>query len=132
MRWLAVAIVVIVEVAGSRTAPRPGLGGDHLGVLLALVGFAVGVLSMLFVQRCGTALLVGQLALIVASSLALFWMQPNGAGVLGVFIAVSVAALRLREPLARVIAGGTFASLAAVGLLSSGKSATRSRSARSA
>jgi signal transduction histidine kinase len=124
MRWLATAIVVIVEVVGVRTAPRAGLGGDHLGILLALVGFAVGVLSMLFVMRCGTALLVGQLVLIVVSSLALFWMQPNGAGVLGVFIAVSTAALRLRGPFARTIAGGTFVALAAVGLLTGGKSAS--------
>ena len=47
-RWLrpvGVLIVAIVIIDGPATQPAPGLHGDRLGVLAALVAFAVGLLG---------------------------------------------------------------------------------------
>jgi hypothetical protein len=47
-RWLrpvGVVIVAIVIIDGPAERPAPGLHGDRLGVLLALVAFAVGLLG---------------------------------------------------------------------------------------
>jgi signal transduction histidine kinase len=85
----------IVVVATSRAKPGAGLHGASLGVTLALVGFAlaaVGGFAALLVHRTGAWLLVPVLILLMVSSSVLVWLQPNGAGPVGLLIAVGVAA----------------------------------------
>jgi signal transduction histidine kinase len=96
MHPLAALAVVLVGVGSVLAQPRPGLAGEHLGILLALAGLAVGVAGVvkghslpLFAQICFYGLLM-------LGSGALVWLQPNGSGFLGVFVAVSAAALALR------------------------------------
>ncbi len=98
-RPLAVLVVVLVAIAGARTQPRPGISGEYLGVLLALVGFAAAVAGAIASRRAPAAvqvpILVPLFSLLIASSAVLVWLQPDGLGLVGVFIAVSAAGLRL-------------------------------------
>src|ERR671934_587023 len=91
--WAAVAVVVI---AGSQVHPRPGLSGQHLGVLLALIGFVVGVAAVMLERGRSAAALVPRFALLVLSSATLVALQQKGPAFLGAFIAVAAAALRIR------------------------------------
>jgi signal transduction histidine kinase len=97
MRPLGFAVVALVEVAGARAHPRPGLTGEHLGILLALLGFAAGVVAVMFTPRRAAAVAqVPSFALLIISSAALAGMQPKGPAFLGAFIAVAAAAMRIR------------------------------------
>ena len=100
--WAAVAIVVI---AGSQVQPRPGLSGQHLGVLLALIGFVVGVLAVMIERGRSAAALLPRFALLVLSSAALVALQPKGPAFLGAFVAVAAAALRIRGRAGTAIVG---------------------------
>jgi len=92
---IGIGALVIVVVATSRAKPGAGLHGASLGVTLALAGFAlaaVGGFAALLVHRTGAWLLVPVLILLMVSSSVLVWLQPNGAGPVGLLIAVGVAA----------------------------------------
>jgi DNA-binding NarL/FixJ family response regulator/signal transduction histidine kinase len=92
---IGLGAVVIVVVATSRAKPGAGLHGASLGVTLALAGFAlaaIGGFAALLVYRSGAWLLVPVLILLMVSSSVLVWLQPDGAGPVGLLIAVGVAA----------------------------------------
>jgi signal transduction histidine kinase len=96
MRPLGWAAVAVVVVAGSQVHPRPGLSGEHLGVLLSLIGFVAGVAAVMLGRGRSAAAQVPPFALLVLSSAALVALQPRGPAFLGAFIAVAAAALRIR------------------------------------
>ena len=119
--------LVIVVVATSRAKPGAGLHGASLGVTLALAGFAlaaVGGFAALLVHRTGAWLLVPVLILLMVSSSVLVWLQPDGAGPVGLLIAVGVAA--------RVIPGRTSVVLltACLGFLLVAESVSQNRQHR--
>lgn len=92
---VGLAVVVIVVVASSRAKPGAGLHGASLGVSLALVGFALAALvgfGALVLRRMGAWMLLPVLGLLVVSSAVLVWLQPDGAGAVGMLIAVGIAA----------------------------------------
>jgi len=93
LRPLAFGVVLLVGVAGSRTAPRPGLSGDRLGVLLGLVGFGVGVAGVVLARDSSAKIQAPFFFLLVVSAATLVWLQPNGPGYIGVFVAVGAATL---------------------------------------
>jgi signal transduction histidine kinase len=108
---VGLAALVIVVVATSRAKPGAGLHGASLGVSLALVGFALAALGgfgALVVHRTAARLLVPVLVLLMASSAVLVWLQPDGAGAVGLLIAVGIAA--------RIIPGRTSVILLAASL----------------
>jgi signal transduction histidine kinase len=111
LRPLGLGVVVLVELTGSGSGPHPGLSGRSLGVLLALAGFAGGVLGGMFLRRVSYAGLVGLFVLLVLSSSALAWLQPDGPGFLGCFVAVSAGAMRLPERSGAALAGLAVLSL---------------------
>ena len=87
--------LVIVVVATSRAKPGAGLHGASLGVTLALAGFALAAVvgfGALVVRWSGTWLLASVLTLLMVSSSVLVWLQPDGAGAVGLLIAVGIAA----------------------------------------
>ncbi|HXY44004.1 MAG TPA: histidine kinase [Acidimicrobiales bacterium] len=95
-------LVVLIAVTTSLTKPRPGLSGDRLGILLALVGIVLAVAAMLrgpqhVVARCGF------LALLVSCSAILVWLQPNGPGYLAAFLAAAIGAFNLPLPLGTAV-----------------------------
>jgi signal transduction histidine kinase len=96
MRPLGWAAIALVEITGARAHPRPGLTGEHLGILLGLIGFAAGVAAVMLGPRRSAAAQVPSFALLVLSSATLVALQPKGPAFLGAFIAVAAAALRVR------------------------------------
>ena len=87
--------LVIVVVTSSRARPGAGLHGASLGVTLALIGFGLAAVvgfGALVVRRSGTWLLASVLTLLMVSSAVLVWLQPDGAGAVGLLIAVGIAA----------------------------------------
>jgi signal transduction histidine kinase len=99
------AVLALVEIAGTRSHPRPGLVGDHLGILLALIGFAAGVAGVMLLPRRSVTAQVASFALLILTSAALVALQPNGPGFLGAFVAVAAAAIRVRGLPGSVLVG---------------------------
>jgi signal transduction histidine kinase len=96
LRPVAIAGAVLVAVLTSRAEPSPGLNGERLGVLLAVLVFATGVLGVLWSRRRGAAVQAPFFFAVLASAVALVWLQRHGPGLIGVFVAVGVAAMRVR------------------------------------
>jgi signal transduction histidine kinase len=117
--WAAIALVVIT---GVRSHPRPGGSGEHLGILLALVGFAAGVVAVMFSPRRSAAAQVPSFALLILSSAALVGLQPNGPAFLGAFIAVAAAAIRIRGVPGTIIVALALVALPIAEIAGKGKS----------
>ena len=96
MRPLGVAAIVLVEISGVQARPRPGFAGEHLGILLALVGFAAGGAGVMSTRRRAAIAQAPFFAMLVLSSATLVALQPKGPAFLGAFIAVAAAAMRVR------------------------------------
>jgi signal transduction histidine kinase len=122
LRTLGSALVVLVEVTGSLTKPQPGLSGDRLGILAGLVGIAVGLLGLRYPPRHARWAQVVFLALLVSASVALVWLQPNGPGFLGVFLAVVAAALFFPARAGAAVVVVALGAQAVVGALAGGRS----------
>jgi signal transduction histidine kinase len=106
---IGVGALLIVVVVASRAKPGAGLHDASLGVTLALVGFALAVVAgfiLLAAHRTAGWLLLPVLVLLMASSAALVWLQPDGAGGVGLLIAVGIAA--------RIVPGRTSVALLTV------------------
>ena len=104
--------LVLVVVATSQSKPGAGLHGASLGVTLALSGFAlaaVGGLCALLVRSAASWILLPVLVLLMVSSAALVWLQPNGAGAVGLLMAVGISA--------RIIPGRTSVALLTASLV---------------
>lgn len=95
MRALGFAAIALVEIIGAQSHPRPGLAGEHLGILLALIGFAAGVLGAMGTRQRAPSVQVPVFVVLILSSAVLVALQPHGPAFLGAFIAVSAAALRI-------------------------------------
>src|SRR5262249_39448385 len=65
------AVLALVWIAGSRAHPHPGLAGEHLGVLLALIGFSAGVIGVMLLPRRSAAAQVPSFAVLILSSATL-------------------------------------------------------------
>lgn len=96
LRPLGLVVIALVVVTGAQAHPRPGLHGEHLGILLALAAFTVGVLGVMNTRRQAALVQLPFFAALVVSSSALVALQPKGPAFLGAFIAVATAALRVR------------------------------------
>src|SRR5207247_889802 len=86
---------LVIVVATSKAKPGAGLHGASLGVTLALAGFALAALggfASLVARRTAAWVLIPVLVLLMVSSSVLVWLQPDGAGPVGLLIAVGVAA----------------------------------------
>src|SRR5262249_22576896 len=91
MRPLGFAAILLVELAGAKAHPRPGLSGERLGILVA----AVGVIGVLNARTRTAAVQAPFFAVLVICSATLVGLQPNGPAFLGAFIAVAAAAFRV-------------------------------------
>jgi signal transduction histidine kinase len=120
LRTTAIALVVLIEVTGALTKPTPGFSGHHLGVLLGLVGVVVGMLGVMRTSPCATARQIFFFGLLVASSVTLFWLQPNGPGFLATFLAVTSATLRIRASMGAAVAVVAVVAQAVVGAVANG------------
>jgi signal transduction histidine kinase len=115
MRPLGLVVLAIVAAAAMTTAPRPGLHGAGLAVLLALVGVVAGAAGLavsLRTRRTSAALHLLPLVILIASSATLVWVQPDGSGFLGGFVAAGAASSRLPRRSAAIVAGLALGALA--------------------
>ncbi|HYX58344.1 MAG TPA: histidine kinase [Streptosporangiaceae bacterium] len=106
---VGVGVLLIVVAVSSKAKPGAGLHDASLGVSLALTGFVLAVVAgfiLLAVHRTAAWLLLPVLVLLMASSAALVWLQPNGAGGVGLLVAVGIAA--------RIVPGRTSVALLTV------------------
>jgi signal transduction histidine kinase len=106
---IGVGALLIVVVVSAKAKPGAGLHDASLGVSLALLGFGLAVVAgfvLLAVHRTAAWLLVPVLGLLMASSATLVWVQPDGAGAVGLLIAVGIAA--------RIVPGRTSVALLTV------------------
>lgn len=102
---LAIAAIAVVVIASFNYRPAPGLRGDHLSVSVALIVFAAGTIAVVRLHDAPTPLMAALLGMVVLAAAVLVGLQPDGAGFLGVFPAVSAAALRLPLRAAAAVAG---------------------------
>jgi signal transduction histidine kinase len=110
---IAATVVLLITV---RQNPPPGLHGESLGVLIALVGVEIGAITALAMRRDAGRLLVLPFVPLVVGSVALTWLQPRGAaGSLGFFIAAA-AALRLMPERRRRLVAATAVAVIGVTL----------------
>jgi signal transduction histidine kinase len=100
---LVVLVAVLVEIGGLASRPRPGPAGEHLVVLLALVGFAVGIIGVLVTNEDAQGRSAAFIVVIIATSAVLLGVQPTGPANLGAFVAVALAAMRVRGRAGRAI-----------------------------
>ncbi len=105
MRPLAVILVAVVVTGAFQTQPGPGLEGRYLAISLALIVFGVGTLAAIRLPGASPGVLLPVFVAVVSGAATLVGLQTNGPGFLGVFPAVSAAALRLPVRLAVAIAG---------------------------
>ena len=94
LRPLGIAIVVVMLVAGSRSHPQPGTHGRGLAIGAALLVFALAWLCIMRLRVAAPRVQAPLFLLLIAASAALVWLQPEGPGILGVFVAVAVGTMR--------------------------------------
>jgi signal transduction histidine kinase len=82
---------------------------------VALAVLAIGTLAMIRLPKPAAAVQGPLLAAVVLAATALTHLQPDGLGFLGVFPAISVAALHLAERQAALVAGLAVAALSIAG-----------------
>lgn len=115
-RVLGTAVLVFVAIATFQTHPSPGDHGRSLEVAVALAIFCLATLGVTRVPGAGQAVQLVLMLAAVAGSAALIGLQPSGPGFLGMFPAVSAAALRLPARLSAVVGGSAIAVVAVAGL----------------
>lgn len=93
IRGVGVVVIVVVLVLSIGQSPRPAFAGRGLAVTVSLIVLLVS--AVLSFRDAVPAGLLGPVIGMVLSSAALVWLQRTGAGVAGLFVAVTVAAIRL-------------------------------------
>jgi signal transduction histidine kinase len=92
-RWVALVVIAVVVTLSLTQHPGPSLTGAGLGVSLSLA-VLVGATATL-VRRPEATITAIALTGLIAASASLAWLQPNGAGDAGLFVAVALAGIRL-------------------------------------
>src|SRR5258708_11475485 len=109
IRVLAVAAIAFVVITSFQARPAPGSHGEALGVAVALIVFCGATIAAMWLTQAGSAVQLAVLLVAVVSAAALIGLQGNSAAFLGVFPAISLAALvlpgRLSALVARLAAG---------------------------
>jgi len=119
MRVLGAVAAAFVVIASVRAVPAPGIHGTGLAVTLSLVAFCaatVATFTMHFTETRPAQLFVIVLVVVLAAA-ALIDLQANHAAFIGVFPALTVAALALPPRLAAVIAGVALCAVTGAWLL---------------
>jgi signal transduction histidine kinase len=110
LRYVGPAVVILAAGLAFRVHPAPGLEGHGLVILIALAAFAAGGLSALATRDRPGAAHAASLVVLLAGSGTLMWLQPDGAGIVGVFAGVFLLARQVPQRLevALYVAGTVF------------------------
>jgi signal transduction histidine kinase len=95
-RWVASVVIAVVVALSLTQHPGPSLTGTGLGVSLSLVVLVAATATLVRRAEATTITAIALTALIAASA-SLAWLQPDGAGVTGMFVAVALAGIRLPD-----------------------------------
>ena len=88
-------VIAAVVVVSFTQDPAPSLSGSGLGVSLSLAVLVAATVSLLLrVQAPATEIAVAGL---IAGSAYLVWLQPDGVGNAGLFVAVAIAGILLPD-----------------------------------
>lgn len=88
VRGLGPLLLLAGALADFGAHPAPGLHGRSLAISFALCGFIGGGLGALGTRSAGGPVHGALTALVLASSAVLFWLQPGGTAVIGLFLGV--------------------------------------------
>jgi len=114
LRPLGYAVIAFVLIDSLWPRPHSGFHGDRLAQLAALAAFAIGTAVLISSGALSKRTLVAAFLLLIVGSSALVWLQPGGSGFFGVFLAVSIAPMRLRARPALAVAATALVSVAIV------------------
>jgi signal transduction histidine kinase len=117
LRWMRrgwPVLVCVFAATSVTTRPKPGLEGWHLVVLVATTVFAASVIGMRLTLLRADAHFTPVVALIGLSSVAVMVAQPNGAGSIGLLMAVLFYTRRLPDRVALPVSVVAFVVLAVV------------------
>jgi signal transduction histidine kinase len=85
---LIVALLVIARSLGD--SPAPGWAGVHLGVSMALAAMVTGAAGVLVAYRSSRWVQLLFFLLYLGGAVALYWLQPSGAGLVAALLAVGL------------------------------------------
>ena len=111
MRLLGLAATAFVVIGSFRADPAPGLHGAGLVVTVTLVAFCAATFGVMRLGGDHDAAQLAILLLAVLSAAALIYLQANFAAFIGVFPAVTVAALALPIRQAAVVASAAICAV---------------------
>lgn len=115
LRLWVVAVVALVAVTSQ---PEIGLSGRRLALTVCLVVFVIEMLGWPLLRRGGTAIRVGELAVMGASAVAIVALQPNGVSELPssavVFSAGVALSPELAVPVGATVTAGVVVALGTV------------------
>jgi signal transduction histidine kinase len=98
-RFAGAITIAVVIVIGVGQQPPPGLTGEGLAVSASLLVLFVAMVGLIRggYARSSDSRATALVAAMVAGATALVWLQPRGAGMAGLFVAVAFAGMRLGE-----------------------------------
>lgn len=107
MRRLAPVLLAGVVAASLGTGRNQGPGGRDLDLILAVGGFMLGGLGTLATRRRSVVVQASFAVVLLASSAVFMWLQPNGTGLGGLFVALVLLAPQVpdRLPIALSVVG---------------------------
>ena len=119
LRWsrrLIPPVFVVVVAVTFSSGRNPGIPGRDVAAVLTVGAFALGALGALTARYRRTAVRIVFAAVLVASSVALIGLQPDGPGLAGLMAGLVLLAPRVpdRFPIALSIAGITCLAAVAV------------------
>jgi signal transduction histidine kinase len=120
IRVLAVAAVAFVVITSFQARPAPGPHGRALAVAVLLVAFSGVTLAEMWHPKAPAAIELTMALAAVAGAAALVGLQANKGAFLGVFPALSYAALALPVSLSPIVAGAAIGSVSAAWALNAG------------
>ncbi len=124
-RGIVPAVIAVIVAIAFLQHPAPALAGKGLGVSISLIVLVACTAAIM--RRADARATAAAVAAMILGSAALVWLQPDGAGIAGLFVAVAVAGLRLddRDSVAMLaLAVAAFIPAALHGSRSSGTIAT--------
>ncbi len=109
--------MAFVVITSFQAGHAPGRHGAALGVTVILIAFCAATVGVMRLSRARPAAQLAVLLVAVVSAAALVGLQANGAAFVGVFPAVSVAALSLPVVLSTIVPGAAICAVSAAWLI---------------